>query len=79
MFITISHFNPCLIFDGMARRSLPFEGSSIRGSTLVSLSRACKVLIRVEVANTLAYYGAALITAVIFYMTGPAEKKLSIE
>jgi len=49
------------------------------GSTLVGLSRACKVLIRVEVANTLAYYGAALITAVIFYMTGPAEKKLSIE
>ncbi len=47
---TFSHFHPSLLFIVEAR-SLPLEGSPIRGSTLA-------------LPNTLAYYDTATITAV---------------
>ncbi len=54
---------PGLIFIGKTRRPLLAQ-SPVWGSTLVSPSLAPKYQITVEVANTLAYYDKATITAI---------------
>ncbi len=68
-----------LIFAGKAR-SLPLEWNPVKGSTLVGSSRVTKYWTRVEVANTLAYYYTATITAVKSFIAqarNKIEKKFS--
>jgi hypothetical protein len=74
VFVTSIHFHPSLIFVGNAR-SLPLEWSSIRGSTLVGSSLACKYKTRVEVnvcgkhSSLLQYVN--IYSRKIFYCLGP--------
>ncbi len=84
MFATAIHFHFSLIFAGKAR-SIPLEWSFVRCSALV-VSLSCPQNIRqgcksVQVANTLAYYDTAIITAVksfIVHAAGDCTIKLVV-
>ncbi len=60
MFVIFRHFQPSLIF-AVKVSGLPLEWSPVRSSPLVGSTR-------IEIADTLAYYGKELFTAVNGYV-----------
>ncbi len=80
MFAAVCHFHPSIIFESKLE-NIPLDSSSLRDSALVSPTHAWNIRLGLKwiaVANALAYYHMARITAVKSFIVQAPEEIMSV-